>query len=190
MKNPFNSPPPVWLTRTIAVAQILVSVGLVVSLTLSPNGAANRVVTATSPLGNLCSIAVLGLLCAALAHFLSFTQDKGEIFRAWRVWIFREFWFKGRARRYWITDERLGQSLMIYPPRPVYTRPTWRQGLYKILGGCIYCNAVWVGSFFYFTGAAFLAAPLLLVAWGWPLFVGAQFVFIDLLFKLQPYPSK
>jgi hypothetical protein len=140
----------------------------------------------------------LAFLCAGLAHFLDAAQGPGMIFRAWRAWTFRVLWFKGRARiDYQEGINYLGLAVDTLPA-PDYYRPraclginarnhwtppiAWRRGLYKILGGCIYCSAVWTGSFFFVIGASFAGAPFALIAFLWPLFVGAQYAFTELIF--------
>lgn len=155
--------------------------------------AAKMAVHATLQPGKLCDLLVLAFLGAGLAHFLDFAQDKGEIFRFWRAALFRALWFKGRPRRWRtlagagvMTKSRWGKLPSYQRHRPA---SAWRRGLYKILGGCIYCASVWSGSFFYFVGASLSGAPFALTAWGWPLFVGAQFAFIEFIFLAIP-PKK
>jgi hypothetical protein len=81
---------------------------LLVSL---PDAVKNAVVGLT--LSSLWSIAALAFALAGLSHFLQLTFDKGMIFRKYRSFIGRYFWYKPRPRR----------------TPPMYARGAWNRAL-------------------------------------------------------------
>lgn len=126
-------------------------------------------------LTSLCFTALLFALAfsvAALSHFLQMCMGKGMIFRKYNALITYWLWFKGRERRikpwhHLITATRID-------PRK------WWSHFYKPLGGCIYCNSVWVAAFFYGGFVVLTGVDLKLALFLFAPYIGLMYYFVEL----------
>lgn len=158
---------------------------------------------------------LLSFMAAGLAHFLQMTFQKGMIFRKYKAWLTYWFDFKPREKRgsyyrvQWVykgmvqqfRDKRqyktelreAWQGKEPYKKRTVTLihRPArWYSWFYKPLGGCVYCNGVWLATVVYlpiwYDFIATAAAGLFF----WVLYIGANYVFIELIEYLKSKNSK
>jgi hypothetical protein len=75
---------------------------------------------------SLAAVLLFSLMTAGLGMFFQVCQEKGMIFRKYRNWIKYRFIVLPHSKNCFSYD-----------------------GLYKILGGCIYCNGTWIAILFY-----------------------------------------
>lgn len=92
-------------------------------------------------------ILILCPMTAALSLFLQLCMEKGMIFRKWYnlitfyLWLPKKSQYKGGKYLYPVYDKRTDVWLVVYKNQ--------NQGLFKILGGCVYCFGTWVFITFY-----------------------------------------
>lgn len=151
-------------------------------------------------LPNICGLILLSFGVASLAQFLQMATGPGMIFRKYKSWLTYWFKFKPRERRTFQYLVRFGKDAPIHRYRPGYNmaflrrqpyeypkqtiitrRALWYSWFYKPLGGCIYCFSVWLATMFYIIGAVIIAAPFLITAFIWPLYIGVTYFFIELI---------
>src|SRR5690349_20328600 len=99
------------------------------------------------------TVFVLSIATAALAHFAQMTFQKGMIFRKYYALITYWFHFKPRKRlvyKLYPFVAGLGGTVLQpngqFPGEWVWQKEKWYAWFYKPLGGCIYCNSVWLGT--------------------------------------------